>query len=63
MYPSEKGRKGEVEEQKKSFHLITLQPPKENTYWQYKCFSKGLYTSLYKPLCETLITLNGIVAL
>jgi hypothetical protein len=40
MCPYEKGRKGEVEEQKKKFHLITLQPPKENTSYEYKCYVK-----------------------
>jgi hypothetical protein len=44
------GRKGEVEEQKKRFYLITLQPPKENTFYEYKCFSKYLYICLQKPL-------------
>jgi len=44
------GRKGEVEEQKKRIHIITLQPPKVNTFFEYKRFSKYLYTCLQKPL-------------
>jgi hypothetical protein len=42
--------RGKLKSKKKKLYLITLQPPKENTFYEYKCYYKCFDLWLEKPL-------------